>query len=356
MTDSNLAKGGGRKSNIEALRLLCMFMVLNLHSFWGYEHGCGVLQILDFFRESLCICAVDVFLIISGFFGIKWKFKSLWNLTFQLFFYAFGVYVVAACIGTIDFNTHDFLMNAQALYACWGFMTGYLLLWFCSPFLNVFSDNTSSRTLLITIVLLIFVEWAMCRDNHFLNYGLMYLIGRFLNKTNAPETLSIDSGKCYLITTVIITVIVYFLYKFTHYNTAVLVQASLFGYNYAAPLVILQSVFLFLTFARMKFQNKVINWMSASCLSIFLIHMHPAIKEIYYYNYTESLYTLPLLLHIVKLSLLIVVVFFGSILIDKIRICISNLLFRLLHMIKRLLPQKIFVADTFMPKSIKNII
>ena len=68
--------GGTRQSNIEALRLLSMLMVLNLHSFWGFEHGSGILQAVDFFRESTSICAVNTFLIISGYFGINWKFKS----------------------------------------------------------------------------------------------------------------------------------------------------------------------------------------------------------------------------------------------------------------------------------------
>ena len=86
-----------------------MLMVLNLHSFWGYENGSGILQAADFFRESTSICAVNAFLLISGYFGIKWKFKSFFNLIFQIFFYAFGVYIIATSIGIIDFSIKDFL-------------------------------------------------------------------------------------------------------------------------------------------------------------------------------------------------------------------------------------------------------
>ena len=45
--------GGGRNSSLELFRLLSMFMVLILHSFWGYTHGSGILQALDFFSR-LC--------------------------------------------------------------------------------------------------------------------------------------------------------------------------------------------------------------------------------------------------------------------------------------------------------------
>ena len=49
-----------------------MLMVLNLHSFHGYDYGSGIMQGLDWFRESTSICAVNVFIMISGYFGIKW--------------------------------------------------------------------------------------------------------------------------------------------------------------------------------------------------------------------------------------------------------------------------------------------
>ena len=37
-------KTGGRESKFELLRLLSMLMVLNLHSFHGYDYGSGIMQ------------------------------------------------------------------------------------------------------------------------------------------------------------------------------------------------------------------------------------------------------------------------------------------------------------------------
>ena len=130
MLTLNNISGGGRESNIEALRLLSMLMVLNLHSFWGYDNGSGILQVLDFFRESTSVCAVNVFLLISGYFGIKWKWKSFYNLVFQVFFYSFVVYIVACNLGVVEFSIRDLLSNVKGLYASWGFVTGYILLYF----------------------------------------------------------------------------------------------------------------------------------------------------------------------------------------------------------------------------------
>lgn len=345
-----------RQSNIEALRLLSMLMVLNLHSFWGYDHGTGILQAADFFRETTSICAVNAFLLISGYFGIKWKFKSFFNLIFQLFFYAFGVYAVAAAIGVIDFSSKEFLMNATCIYKYWGFITAYVLLYMLSPMLNALSEKLTSKELFLTIIVLYASEWLITRDCGSMNYGILYLIGRFIKKSDAVNNLEINATKGYWLTTILIFVLVYCSYSFIHITTAEKMCDFVFGYSYSGPFVILQAVFLFLVFARMNFTSKFINWCSASCLSIFLIHMHPSIKYIGYYRFTESLYDLPVLQHIGVLLLLIISVFFGCILIDKIRIIISDAVYFLLCKIKQILPQKIFEFETYIPSVVKKMI
>lgn len=112
-----------------------------------------------------------------------------------------------------------------------------------------------------------------------------------------------------------------------HYNS-VEMNNFVLGYSYASSFVILQAVCLFLIFSRIQITNKAVNWCAASCLSIFLIHMHPAIKEIGYLRFTENLYGKPLLEHVTSLLVVFIVVFFGAILIDKVRIFISNITYK----------------------------
>lgn len=333
-----------------------MLMVLNLHSFWGYDYGSGIGQAIDFFRESTSICAVNVFLLISGFFGIKWKWKSFYNLVFQILFYSFGVYLVACSIGILDFSTNVFISNIKGVYAFWHFITGYVLLYFCSPFLNAFIEKTDNKQILITIVVIWIAENFICRNSGYLNYGLIYIIGRFLNKSQSVNRLQINANKCYWITTLLIFIIVYVLFKFVHIADAKSMQGLLIGYNYAAPLVVLQAVFIFLVFARKKFVSKFINWCASSCLAIFLIHMHPAIKYIGYYAVTKSFYSLSFGQHFIYLLLLITGVFFGCILIDKIRIIISDFLYKILAKFISIIPAKLLITDTYIPKSVKRLL
>lgn len=321
--------GGGRISSIETLRLLSMLMVLNLHSFKGYDYGSGLGQALDFFRESTSICAVNVFILISGYFSIKWKKKSFYNLVFQLFFYSFGVYAFCVAIGFIPFEKGQFLKCFLALSSSWGFVKNYLILYFFAPILNEFSERQSSKSLLIYIAILFIAENFVFMSYDAINFLLIYLIGRWLRKYDAINKNKTNAAFAYLIVTILIFVSSYSVFLLFHFKAEIMTRLVI-AFSYSSPLVILQSVFLFLFFARMEFHSRIVNWAAESCLAIFLIHMHPAIKQVGYYQYTEGLYLMPFFSHVGILIGLIFSVFIGSILIDKIRIMISDLIYNTL--------------------------
>jgi len=333
-----------RLSNFEALRLLCMLMVLNLHSFSGYEHGSGIGQALDFFRESTSICAVDCFVLISGYFGIRWKMKSFFNLIFQIFFYSVGIYLVVTALGIVDWNTKDFTMRFACLFKdSWWFAIAYMMLFVAAPILNAFTESLTPRRLL-TYILLFFIAMNFVTVNSadFFTFCLVYLIGRYLRMIRVEET-AFAAGRAYWIVTTAIFVFVYFLI----YHTLGIKDAKVvtdwpvgfIGYDYQAPLVLLQAVCLFIVFAQWRFSSKLINTCAASCFAIYLIHMHPTIKNIGYYGYSRSLYELPALEHIALLIMLIAGVFCGSILIDRLRIVISDGVYYLLSKNKNVILQ-----------------
>lgn len=329
---------GGRESNFEALRLLSMLMVLNLHSFGGYNHGSGILQGLDWFRESTSICAVNVFIMISGYFGIKWKFRSFFNLIFQLLFYSFAVYGVCVVLGIFPFEISSFLSCFKATNNSWGFITCYLGIYLMAPLLNAFVLQSSTRGLFIYLLCLFMgCNFLIPAYSGILNYFLVYLIGGWMNKSQAVQTFKLPAAKCYWIVTLLIFGLSYCLYRYLHFD-AVRMCTFFLGYSYNSPFIILQAMFLFLVFGRIQLQSRFVNWCAVSCLSIFLIHMHPAIKNIGYYHFTESLYALPFLQHAGVLILLVAGIFMGSILIDKIRIYLSNVTYNLICSLYSRLP------------------
>ena len=331
-------KTGGRESKFELLRLLSMLMVLNLHSFHGYDYGSGIMQGLDWFRESTSICAVNVFIMISGYFGIKWKFRSFFNLIFQLLFYSFAVYGVCVALGIFSFEMSSFLSCFKATNSSWGFITCYLGIYLMAPLLNTFVQQSSSRELFIYLLCLFMgCNFLIPAYGGILNYFLVYLIGGWMKKSQAVQTFKLPAVKCYWTVTLLIFVLSYSLYRYLHFD-AVRMCTFFLGYSYNSPFIILQDMSLFLVFGRIQLQSRFVNWCAASCFSIFLIHMHPAIKHIGYYHFTESLYALPFLEHAGILILLVAGIFMGSILIDKIRIYLSTFVYNLICSFYRRLP------------------
>ena len=95
-----------RSSNIELLRILAMFLVLVHHAnilsigipSWAECVSAPGNTFFRFFIQSLAIVAVDVFVLISGWFGIKPSLKKLLALLFQVFFFTLTIPLVFCLI------------------------------------------------------------------------------------------------------------------------------------------------------------------------------------------------------------------------------------------------------------------
>ena len=80
-----------------------------------------------------------------------------------------------------------------------------------------------------------------------------------------------------------------------HYHGIIpLTEAMLL--SYVNPLMIICSVSLFLFFYRLRIQSKVINYISASCLSVYLIHgniiVAPYYHDLFWNEFKEGKYLL----------------------------------------------------------------
>ena len=98
-----------RKSNIELLRILAIWGVVILHynnpSIGGgmaYASEGGINFYFLYFLESCCICAVDLFMLISGYFLVESKSRNVWRvleLIAQVMVFNVGIYIVRSLTG-----------------------------------------------------------------------------------------------------------------------------------------------------------------------------------------------------------------------------------------------------------------
>lgn len=335
-----------RYSNIELLRILSMVMILSLHSFtWnrasgndGHITNLSIGICFDYFRESLCICAVNVFILISGFFSIKWKLKSFLSFVFQIYFWSLGVYVLLLILGKVNFSNSEFFQRMNCLIGNWWFVEAYLGLYLLAPVLNAFLEKSNRRTILLFVILFVFFESYsqllgstrnFDRGYNTIAFCGLYVIGRLL--FFYQEELQVLRKKIsyvfllsYFFVAIIISCLA--LYKLVVKGHDFFSIQRSFVLSYSNPLVIIEAIFLFLIFHSINFSNKWVNYVASSIFAVYLLHMHPNIRE-WYYSYCGQLYNYSFLHHLIVLIGLFVGIVFLSVLLDKIRLLLFTWLY-----------------------------
>ena len=130
-----------RLSNMELLRIISMFCVLIVHSDFGALNT-PTKEELTLSPIYCILVAVNVFVLLSGWFSITFKWKGICNLLFQCFFFTFGIYAVCILAGIDKFSMYGIrkcLMLSENLW----FVKCYLGLYILAPALNIFIEKAN---------------------------------------------------------------------------------------------------------------------------------------------------------------------------------------------------------------------
>ena len=153
-----------------------------------------------------------------------------------------------------------------------------------------------------------------------LSFAGLYLLARYLRLY--PVKLS-TLNKLYDIAIYLCTVLA------TTFLSMVLVgQTGMNGWNlysYLSPLVILSSLYFFLFFTKLSFYSKSINWIASSAFAVYLLHCDPLFFDTHYLAPIKRWYINDtMLVFLLHTSILIIALFGGALLVDRIRIILWN--------------------------------
>ena len=278
-----------RESNFELLRLLAMCLIVSLHvNFFSLgwptstEANAAPFSIaLRMIFESLAIVSVNVFVIISGWFGIKAKIHKLVGFIFQCLFFYVGIYLLSLFWQneSIDINN---LIKGLALTDYW-FVISYTGLYILSPVLNSYIKNTDKGQMSVLLALFFVYEflygWRHSENGFNCGYSTisfigLYLLGGYMSKYR-------DAGVCvprfccfalYVVLMALNAIIAFWGVKTGRMECE-------FFYRYSSPFVVVGAAFLVLGFSKFTpIRSKVVNYVAASTFSIYLFHLHPSIK------------------------------------------------------------------------------
>lgn len=330
-----------RNSNIELLRILAMFLVLVQHANFL---GIGIPNSVDcltapantfirFFVQSLAIVAVNVFVLISGWFGIKPSIKKLLSLLFQVFFFTLSILIIHAIIHGWSSIANSSLLKSFMITKCYWFVKSYLCLFILSPVLNIFVEKASKRSFaLVLIGFFVFQTifgWTDSAPEF--NYGYsavsfcgLYLLARFLKIY--PINFVPSRNGClllYLSSSTILAIVAWLMARVGFHTDHSIPVA----YSYINPVIIFSSLALFYCFAQKEVTySKAINWIATSSFSVYIIHINAFLFHYFQYAVWYIYSTFTPGLRSILILLFLVLVFVVCILIDKIRLLVWHMI------------------------------
>lgn len=159
-----------RMANIEALRLLAMMMVVSLHylgkgeilgkltgNLTAKDHAAWIL-------ESFSIAAVDVYVLISGYFLVKAKFRAgrVISLVLQVLFYSClipAALILAGVLSPGELELYDIWHCIFPIQmAQYWFLSAYVLMVLFAPVLNAAVHALKKEQMQAVIAILLLVE------------------------------------------------------------------------------------------------------------------------------------------------------------------------------------------------------
>lgn len=241
-----------------------------------------ILSFWRVFAEQLCISGVDIFILISGWFGIKPSANGICALLFQVFFWGILLMGFGYAIG-LEVPLRPSL-KVLFLGSYYWFIPAYVGLYAFSPVLNSFIEHatpTRIRTVLIAFFTIQFTYGWITNTGSYLNgYSFisfigLYLLARYLNQVRHTICSLPAWGyfSLFLISTLIPALI-----SFLGIRNNWPVFSPL---HYSSPFVILAAVSLLLGFSKITIKSKSINLIAISVFSTYLFHMHPVVEPLF---------------------------------------------------------------------------
>lgn len=328
-----------RQSNFELLRIICMIMIITLHTLGhgGALKNTNILSTNFFgahFLKSLAIVAVNCYVIISGFFGInsKFKLKKVIDLYIQVLFYSIIISLLFWLTGIESINTGSILKSIFPItMQTWWFMSVYLVLYMLTPYINKLLKSLSFKefNILLIILLFIFVIWPSVPilkpiDNgcgySLYSFILLYTVGAYISIFYKDRTFNKYALiVLYLLISTILAIV--------NVSISRLIGRSIGMYNYNFILIFVSSIVLFLFFKEIKINNSFINKLSSLTLGVYLIHDHGYVREFIYnaLGYDNYFNTSMFLLYTI---IVIVAIYISASAIEYIRQVIFNYIFK----------------------------
>ncbi|WP_394902514.1 acyltransferase family protein [Bacteroides xylanisolvens] len=331
---------GKRTSNFECLRIFAIILILVMHSYAQADCKENSFNIfLGYVISAIGNTGVSCFVLLSGYFGLKFKIQRFIQLILITTFYTVISFIAN---NGLVFNISFFDSLIVVLrYKNW-FIACYLILMLLSPFINKAMQAISKMEYnkLLSILFVTFsVLPTLFRSYYYtiltdggkcLVYILfLYIIGRYLSLFYSDKKVSKSICLLSFLSLIILIVALNVTISFIFHR-----ECRIFSMD-CSPLILFSSLCVFFFFKGLTMKSKLVNNIAASVLAVYLLdnlrlYVSDHILNITFYAESDSF--------ILYLIVFVLVVFVLGIVIDKIRIfvcgkCESYIIEKIIYML-----------------------
>lgn len=259
----------GRDSNMELLRIVAMSMIVVGHFFFHGLRPIHHFDVTHLVSMPFTICGVNLFFLISGWFGMKLSVRGVVRLVVTTAFFILVSLGVTCLVGNppkLDFwNLVLFPISGSGYW----FIMVYLGLMLLSPLLNAGLRGLTSGQLTVLVVTLTVFNIYSC-----------WLGGNYTNPNGytLPQAIWLYCTAYWLrvhwdrLSKVSIWWFLAAFLLFTGLSEWMLVAMKKTSYmHYNSVFVVLPSVALFLFFAGLRLRSSVVNYIARASFGCYLL-------------------------------------------------------------------------------------
>lgn len=329
--NESFEKKDNRIYGADIARIIAMLMVVVLHNLLNggilKSNNVQLSNLTYWLIENLMIVAVNVFAMISGFLLVnsQFKWKRILGLWRTVFFWS-AIPTLALMLVFKNINV-TYLVKSffPVLFKQYWYFNGYIVLFIVMPFLNVGFRSFSIKSLQKIILMLLILSGSVgILNNLFLEGGesalwliIMYLIGALIRQGDFLNRM--PSNKL-LITIYVLCGVLSLCGEGLSINYIGHLSVWI---QYNSPIVIVQSILLFIFFIRLRvkglFIKKLLKKISPMTFAVYLADTNPYFYHELLHSSLKGVYQLELFLGVGILFLISIGMFFGIILLESIR-------------------------------------
>ena len=249
-----------RNSNVELLRFILMVGICLLHTlFLGNNLGSFASGIdrVDFFVVACVIPAVNVFMLISGYFGINTTIKKIMYFVLYGFIAYILLFVIKTAIWHKPISILGFIRNILPISTfVWWFFTYYFMIMLLAPLINKGCTVISKKYFQVFLLLYFVINslglyWCKVSDgSNFQTLLFLYLVGRYISLYEVTWNRFLCVGMFAICTCIIGSAVTFF------YNRGS-VAVCRWIYYYNNPVVVISSISVLLFIISFKTRTNI---------------------------------------------------------------------------------------------------